>query len=366
MFTQLPIGGGHVYNFTTINIASGSTLKLSGQIFPYPLYFLAQGAVTISGTLDLSGDSGQSLTNVATLRIPAAGGPGGYSGGVGGNTAGSYMAESGNGSGGGSAATALTTPANDGKFTGSPYLIPLIGGSGGGGGLSNAFVWSGCATNCFGGSGGGGGGAILIASSVSITYSGFINASGGAPGSGFGTPGGTIGQGGSGSSGAIRLVAPTISQTRGGDGPCLNGGTLAAAVQRIEAFNFTSDPSLGNCVTVKTSNPINVVTPSIPPSALKVVSLVTSSGTIPINANPFSFPDAVINTSSPVTVNVQAQYIPTGTVPKIIVFSDSGAADQSVLCSAGLQGTLAQSTCSASITFAIGGNRGFVKATWNQ
>src|SRR5665213_2193681 len=39
-FTATPVGGGSVYNFKTIQIAAGSTLKLSGDVFPAPLYFL--------------------------------------------------------------------------------------------------------------------------------------------------------------------------------------------------------------------------------------------------------------------------------------------------------------------------------------
>src|SRR5580704_11508708 len=57
-FTATPVGGGSVYNFNTIQIAAGSTLKLSGAVFSGPLYFLAQGAVTIAGTVDLSGQPG--------------------------------------------------------------------------------------------------------------------------------------------------------------------------------------------------------------------------------------------------------------------------------------------------------------------
>ena len=90
----------------------------------------------------------------------------------------------------------------------------------------------------------------------------------------------------------------------------------------------------------------------------------TSINGIPINANPFSFPDATLNASGPVTVNVQAQFIPVGTVPKVIVMSEIGP-DQAVNCSP-LAGTLQQSTCSASITFPTGGSCGFVKATWTQ
>jgi hypothetical protein len=44
--------------FNTIQIAAGSTLKLSGLPFAAPTYFLAQGAVTIAGTLDVSGANG--------------------------------------------------------------------------------------------------------------------------------------------------------------------------------------------------------------------------------------------------------------------------------------------------------------------
>jgi hypothetical protein len=68
--------------------------------------------------------------------------------------------------------------------------------------------------------------------------------------------------------------------------------------------------------------------PSSAPSSIKA----TSINGIPINANPFSFPDATLNASGPVTVNVQAQFIPVGTVPKVIVMLEIGP-DQDVNCS---------------------------------
>ena len=366
--------GDNIFNFTTINITAGVTVKLSSAYLNGPVYWLAQGAVTIDGVLDLSGANGLDLSNNASLRVPAAGGPGGYSGGVGGNNSITPPPRPGNGPGGGTTWTGgAFVQGGSGTFTGSPYLVPLIGGSGGGGGAVYLGELGGPPS--FGGGGGGGGGAILIASSVSIEYSGLINANGGTGGSNLGRGSGcSYGCGGGGSPGAIRLVAPTISQKRSTTavpGACGTGspttiGTLAGNY-RIEAFTFTPDSGLSVCANTLTSNPLNITAPSTPPSSLKVVSLVTSSGTIPINANPFSFPDAVINTSSPITVNVQAQYIPLGTIPNIIVFSEafSDHSDQSVACSAGLQGTLAQSTCSASITFPVGGSRGFVKATWH-
>jgi len=219
----------------------------------------------------------------------------------------------------------------------------------------------------------------LIASSASITYGGIIRANGGTPGSlnsGF--------AGGAGSGGAIRLIAPVISDNVPGDSACqpfgsqhgalqagslLPGGTNGGVI-RLEAFDLTH-VDLADCViggfrspagpaTVITSTPFNVAPPATPAGALKV----TSINGIAINANPFSFPDAVINSSAPVTVNVQAQFIPVGIVPQIIVTSENGTT-QTVSCTP-LQGTFQQSTCTASILFPTGGSRGFVKATWLQ
>src|SRR3989442_6167382 len=85
MFTAKPVGGGSVYNFKTIQIAAGSTLQLSGALFPQPLYFLAQGAVTVDGTIDLSGQNGAAPTSSgpSSQRVgPTVPGPGGYGGGT--------------------------------------------------------------------------------------------------------------------------------------------------------------------------------------------------------------------------------------------------------------------------------------------
>jgi hypothetical protein len=360
--------GDNVYNFTTINIASGVTVKLTSKTLSGPVYWLAQGPVTINGVIDLNGDNGHPDSNLTAVRVPAAGGAGGFSGGVGGTlVAGNSnlpAPQSGNGPGGGLAPTAPgAAHGGNGAFTGSQFLIPLIGGSGGAGGSDGSSA-------AFGGGGSGGGGAILIASSVSITYGGIIRANGGGPGS---LNSGSMG--GAGSGGAIRLIAPTISDISPGDTSCApfghpqgllqatgSAGTVSNnGIIRLEAFDLTN-VNIADCVraTVVTSTPLNVAPPATAPSLLKV----TNINGIPINANPFSFPDVIINSSGPVTVNVQAQYIPVGIVPKIIVTSETGS-DQTVNCSP-LAGTLQQSTCSASITFPTGGSRGFVKATWTQ
>ena len=124
-----------IFNWTTITIPSGVTLKLSGFITGMPLYFLASGNVNVQGTIDLSGTKGADYTTDVANRIPAAPGPGGYTGGVGGNSSNPthFPGEAGNGQGGGRGAGSSQGSAGGGVFSASLYLIPLVGGSGGGG-----------------------------------------------------------------------------------------------------------------------------------------------------------------------------------------------------------------------------------------
>src|SRR5260370_27712488 len=67
----------NVFNFTTINIASGVTVRPSSKILPGPIYWLAQGPVTIVGTatIDASGEDGHPA-GAQIVRVPAAGGAG--------------------------------------------------------------------------------------------------------------------------------------------------------------------------------------------------------------------------------------------------------------------------------------------------
>ncbi len=349
--------GNNIFNFTTINIASGVTLILTSQILTGPVYWLASGDVNISGVLSLDGAAGHSPSNNASDRIPSAAGAGGFGGGVAGG--GSLTPSPGNGPGGGATGSSNAQAGAIGMFTGNQYLVPLIGGSGGGGSFSAA----GCGTT-YGGGGGAGGGAILIASSTTINLSGpngSISVRGGVGQGGCGA------SGGGGSGGAIRLVANAVNGDCSIGCPQLyaTGANSAAPFGsngriRVEAFsgNFLTGALGYNGASVSFSVPFALALPATTPSVLKV----TSINGIPINANPFSFPDATITTTGPVTVNVQAQYVPPGTIPKIYVYGESGP-DQTIACSA-LAGTLQQSTCSASIAFVAGGSRGFVKATW--
>ena len=214
----------NIFNFTTINIAAGSTLKLTEEVFHGPVFFLATGNVSITGTLDLSGAAGSGSTDNQSLRQISYGGSGGYNGGLGGGAGAAPSA--GSGPGGGTAGT--TGIGGNGTFISSQYLVPLVGGSGGGGGFG------GCGNN-YGGGGGAGGGAILIASSTSITLNGpsIITAQGGDGAC----------NGGQGSGGAIRLVSNTVTSTCGNGCPLINvlGGNRGNPGGQIRIESFSSN-----------------------------------------------------------------------------------------------------------------------------
>src|SRR5437762_352327 len=78
--------GDNIFQFTTINIAQGSTLKLIAEMMrSKPVVFCASGAVTIAGILDLSGAPGTNVntTNPWLTHVPSQPGPGGFAGGLG-------------------------------------------------------------------------------------------------------------------------------------------------------------------------------------------------------------------------------------------------------------------------------------------
>jgi hypothetical protein len=341
-FTAKPVGGGNVYNFTTINIAVGSTLKLSGSVFPLPLYFLATGAVTISGTIDLSGQSsvpagtsGELSSELIGPTTPGAGGYGGGSAAYGGNAALPGLGPGAGGVGG----------CGEGSFTGNQYLVPLVGGSGGGG-----------STN---GSGGAGGGALLIASSVSITVLGTITAAGGSgETSPYVYPGGGAG-------GGIRLVAPTIAGngtlTAAGGPSC---GSSGIGVIRMEAFtNSFSGTTTG---TLYLATPFNLF---VPASTGQPSVMVTSIGGVAVPASPtgsFTMPDVTLNSSSPLTINITATNIPAGTTATVYFDTESNPSQSVVSTPLAATSTAGVTTATATVTLKSGYSKGFVVATWTQ
>jgi hypothetical protein len=96
--------------------------------------------------------------------------------------------------------------------------------------------------------------------------------------------------------------------------------------------------------------------------------MVTSIGGVAVPANPtgsFTAPDVALNSSSPLTVNISASNIPLGTIPTVY-FSTENFPDQRITASAGLAGTLAVSTTTATVTLNPGYSIGYVIATWTH
>jgi len=284
MTVQLPDSG--ILNYTTVNIRAGRTLTFGLNLRNTPVVMLAQGAVVISGTIGVSGSSG---------RTP---GPGGFYGGA--------PNQDGFGPGAGS-----FEGNSSGSWIGPLSLVPIIGGSGGAGGTP------GCA-----GPGGGGGGAIVIASSLSVTETGYIYAAGG----GACTPGGA---------GAIRLVSNSINVS----------GYLQAAIVRLEApLNALTYTGGGTPPVRSTINP--AIVPTNPP-----VLNITSIGGYPVpsySGSSFSSIDVLLPTqlADPIPVVVQATNVPVGS-PVSIAFSGSAGATSTT---ANLAGTTASSTATVYVS----------------
>ena len=342
-FTAQPVGGGSIYNFTTINIAAGSTLKLSGSVFEGPLYFLAQGAVTVAGTIDLSGHSGSTVS--ASSTVPTVPGSGGYGGGAGSFS--SNPAQPGLGPAGGNITGGCSGWAQPGGFTGNQFLVPLVGGSGGGGGVDA--------------SGGAGGGALLIASSVSITVTGTITAAGGG---GLNAAGGPTSGGGAG--GGVRLVAPTVA----GNGTITAAGGSASescpgasGIVRLEFFQSTlAGPVLGN---EYLATPVNLF---LPTSTGQPSIIVTSIGGVAVPPSPtgsFTVPNVTLNSTSPLTVNIQATNIPAGTTPTVY-FSTENFPCKITATPLAATSTPGVTTATATVTLNPGWSLGYIIANWTQ
>ena len=342
----------NIFNFTTITIPTGVTVKLSGNTLNGPVYWLAQGNVDIEGTVDLSGGNGANATTNPFFVVPAVPGSGGYVGGVGG--VGSQVALPGSGTGGGAAGTASGGQGAGGSFGGNQFLIPLVGGSGGGGGYN--FTNSGGSNN-FEAGGGAGGGALMIASSTQIIVNGTVSANGG-------NGGGAITEcAGGGSGGAVRLVSNAIT---GAGALSATGGTScdgkgsSGLIREESASTFFGGSVSG---TVTESTPFPLLLPTAGPPSAQVISINGTS----VTPNPNTFPDITINTASPVNVVIQTTNIPTTATITLTILDENGVADTVVQAPA-LGNCNASNVCTttAQVTFPFGATRGLTKVTWTQ
>ncbi|MCE9576288.1 MAG: hypothetical protein K8W52_24275 [Deltaproteobacteria bacterium] len=220
---RVTAGGLAVFAIDSLSIAPDGYMRPFGN---RPVIFLARGAVTIRGVLDMSGGC-----TTSTGFDRACPGPGGGAGGKPGTNGGPNTPATGCGPGGSGTHTSVGPDAGAGG--GAMALDGGEGGSGGSGGVASVAGGLGgkyatCAKETLvplgggagggmggnGGAGGGGGGAIQITSYVSITVatdptaaaSAQLDASG-RGGQGSATSGGA----GGGAGGAILLEAPAIS-----------------------------------------------------------------------------------------------------------------------------------------------------------
>jgi hypothetical protein len=365
--------GDNVFNFTTINIPTGVIIKFkASKVRNAPVVFLATGNVTITGTLDLSGATpvtlnGSDFTQLVQNRVYPEPGPGGYVGGLGARSG--VAAEAGAGPGGGPAGTVLTRAGGGGDASfysigtgyysspgvtyGSPYMVPLYGGSGGGGGYSATGI---------SGIGGAGGGAIRIVSNTQISVTGGITTQGGNYGTTTGT-GSSGAPGGSGSGGSVHLIAPTIAGT--GTINAQSGVNLVGQQSNngMIRFNVINNNHTGT----RNGNFFYGPLYAVPANAILAVPTLTITQVNGVNVpNPpsggYLTPDVQINANTPVTVNIAAANVPLGTVTTLRVTSET-AGDQLISCSA-LAGTLATSTASCTATYPFSISINSLRANW--
>lgn len=332
--------GDGIYHFTSITIPTNVTVKVRApEVGWQPLHWLSTGDITINGILDLDGENGHPAESTVyhSFAIP---GPGGYPGGIG--TSQHQTATNGFGPGGG----AVNSGSGTHSSYGNVYLQPLTGGSGaaGGSGSPNS-------------GGGAGGGAILLASNSVVTING--------AGSGVRARGGSNGAfgGGHGAGGSIRIVAPTITGNGGISTSSPTGNSVNYGRIRFESFSDTHTGTITarevRRVTLLQDTYVAPVSGSFPK-----VRVTTVDG-VAVAASPdgsFVVPDVTINDNGAVTLNIQANNVPLGTIVTVYLLSENNLTQ--TVNSTALAGTLASSTATATATLPQGYTRGFPYASW--
>jgi hypothetical protein len=239
-----------LFCFQKVNIPAGVTVR-ADPTFDRAIALLARDAITIGGSIDLSGAEAMDVQG-------GAGGPGGYAGGgriapyngggpcggVGGSpqggsaTTGSGGGGGGNAGAGGNSGAGNPSPAGVAGGCSRPYA-KLEGGSGGGGGGTGVVIYT-SGTNFgsqFAGSGGGGAVALISRTSVTVASTATIAANGAqghiiANNSSFNYN--QLGGTGGGAGGTIVLAAPAVDvagalRVQGGNGRVAWGAGGAGA-----------------------------------------------------------------------------------------------------------------------------------------
>lgn len=303
-----------VYHYDSVNIAAGDTLRFLNHRTTAPVVWLVSGDVTIEGVIDISGKQGRTWSY--ELAEP---GPGGFPGGRrpsvndsgAGFGPGGGALNAGRGGGGGYGTNGQDADASSyGRVYGTPELLPLIGGSGGGASYDHQF------------GGGAGGGAIFIASSGTIQVNGAILAAGGAISSTYDTTAGC------GSGGGIKLVASEISGMGIIDtsGSTLRGYDGGAGRIRMETQDYNYEGALyGEVSTISDAGD----SPQIWPDVADISLRITSINGVQVSEDPdgnLTYPhqDLYLDDVSSVTVDVEALNLPGGASVHVVMVRKNG------------------------------------------
>jgi hypothetical protein len=338
-----------IYHYTSVNIPSGVTVTFTPNANNTAVVWLVQGNCVVAGTIDLSGQN-QLQPN---YQMGGNGGPGGWGGGNGGANPTPGLGPGGGivGSlgqsfsiyyGGSFGKKAVRTPDGVDPTYGNLYLLPLLGGSGGGG-VSN-----------FGGlAGGGGGGALLIASSSSISITGSIRSVGG----------GVNNLAASGSGGAVRIVANTVTgqgsiNVDGGPNGSWSMGGGAGRI-RFDCFSNQFGGSTGSAVFTQGFQPI-----IIPASGQGVQLGIQSIGGVSVAGSPngvLANPDVILpaQQTNPMNVVVNCSNLPMNTTITVTVRPANGA--DIVATGTNSSGTPTASTATIPVSMPRGGGIIFAK-----
>jgi hypothetical protein len=289
-----------VFKYSSVNIegsTSGSPAQLVGRTVRFknhpsnaPVVWLVQGNVNIAGRLLLVGqnDPGDSVSRL----VPIESGPGGFRGGP--------LGPTGNGSGYGPGAVHGGGNGTYASSYGNPQIIPLIGGSGAGGGDGIRTI-----------AGAGGGGAILIAASGIINVTGMIDASGGLIPNAYNLHGG--------SGGAIRLVAQNIiGSTNTSAGITANLRAFPNGRIRIEGNLSSSVVTTPESIGVPPANP-PILWPAANAPKARVISVDALSAPSDPTSPLVAAADVAIQNNKPVNIVIETRDFPIEGVVQLAV-----------------------------------------------
>jgi hypothetical protein len=334
-----------IYQYTYVNIPAAINFTFIPNANNTPLVWLVQSNVTIGGIVDVSGRGPSGAAG-------GIGGPGGYRGGTGGASPTSGQGPGGglsqNGVGGNASygsGGSITSGVQPGSTYGNVFLIPLVGGSGGGG---SSFV---------GPVGGyGGGGAILIAASGYVQLDGTLSSSSGI--AYFLDEPTSFIIGGAGSGGAIRIVASKIIGS--GEIHTIPDNFAEGGPGRVRFDTYENDFG-GSVSGVFTSGSQFII---IPTSGQLPQLTVTSVGGVSVSASPtgvLSTPDTVLSAqqNNPIPIVVSCANLSLNSLITVSITPANGAS----VSATGYNTTGTQTSSTVTISIVIPRGGGLIYAT---